>query len=193
MSSMVGEIRPTAHEQLAPDLHELQQSLREVIEAMRDVSRTSGAPNAHRFVSEELVDRLRLAADRTNGALIEAGSEVSSYYVMADERQERFERGKFRPHFHSLTPFYGIQRGIEEVSIGEEGEKRYLCLAVDPLYTTFDREITGYFANRGRVNHLIQPFGLPEHTHQRLWVPVFDIGPDSLQPLHMPGRSTAQQ
>ena len=185
---MTGETRPAASEELAPDFHELQQVLREVIEVMRDVSRNSGAPEAHKFVSEELLDRLQHAAERSNGALIEAGSEVSGYYFMADEQQERFERGKFPLRLHSLTPFYGIQRGVQEITVNEGRDKSYLCLAVDPLYTTFDRDVTSYFANRGRVNHLIHPFGLPEHVRQRLWVPVFDIGPDSLQPLHMPGK-----
>jgi hypothetical protein len=186
---MTGEIPAPERGSEALDITELQISMRQVIEFMRDVSRSTGAPGAHDFVPEEMLSRFKIDAERANGALIEAGSEISSYYFMADELGGAFGRGRFQPHLHSTTPFYGVQRGVEELTVKDDmGTHRYLCLALDPLYSTFDSSVTSYFANRGRVNFLAHPFGLTEHTHQRLWVPVFDIAPTSLEPLHMPGK-----
>jgi hypothetical protein len=185
------EVYEKKGEQPQPSLSDFDEKLGELIEAMKNISRSSTMPDARDYFPEEITE-LTVMCQKLGGLAVEGKSWSSDYYV-APPVQGTFERGRLGYAKHRPHDFRGRLGSLATIPVETTlgGPSTFLCLSVLPLGFK-DRSIRDYFTRRGWDSELHHPFGMTTHTDTPLWLSVQGLQPNSLEPLHMPGNRASK-
>jgi hypothetical protein len=176
-----------------PGFDEYRTFLGEVIHKMVDMSRTSGAPGAHDHLPQAYRPTIEYLGRLADGYFIGGGSTASRYFYESFE-EEGYAQANTENFRRPLAPFKGINRGVEEITVIEKAtekrkaaERRFLCMALDPLATKYDQGFDAYVVSHYGNNFLRNPMGSFRHVGRRIWLPLFDISSATIKPLYIQG------